>query len=105
MQYSARDTMASDLLCLPYRLCTTQRLAGSHWYIGDKTTLASAKFLHRSRQVICATSKQDNQLTGNRRSANYQPNLWTYEFLQSPENHPSVTITMHIIQLFFILFF
>ncbi|MED6130892.1 hypothetical protein PIB30_004752 [Stylosanthes scabra] len=36
--------------------------------------------------TTCAVSTQDAQSTENRRSANYQPNLWNFEFLQSAEN-------------------
>ncbi|MED6205009.1 hypothetical protein PIB30_014004 [Stylosanthes scabra] len=79
---------------LPYALSTTQRLAvlpddaSQHRNrFASKTVtplLATAK-----NRVICASIKKDDVLlTGNRRSANYQPNLWTYELLHhSQHNH------------------
>ncbi|CAJ1961784.1 unnamed protein product [Sphenostylis stenocarpa] len=54
-------------------------------------TLANsdAKFLNKSLQLACAATKHHFQLTHNqnRRSANYHPNHWTHEFVQSLGNH------------------
>ncbi|MED6119407.1 hypothetical protein PIB30_011472 [Stylosanthes scabra] len=91
--------MASKLMMisLPYALSTTQQRS----HFGRKTviTLRATENIHSSwnhHQVICASSKKkddDGYLTGNRRSANYQPNLWNYEFLQrSHQNHHAVEI-------------
>ncbi|RDX57825.1 Isoprene synthase, chloroplastic, partial [Mucuna pruriens] len=85
--------MASDLLSLPYCLSSTQILSRSHIHLRHIITPSNAKFLNgSSRKLICVASKQDSQYTQNqnRRSANYQPNLWTDEFIQSLRNHPQL---------------
>ncbi|KAK7261039.1 hypothetical protein RIF29_27342 [Crotalaria pallida] len=88
------NTMASDPLCLSYEpfLPITKRLATSHkLLIGERKTLANAKFLNGSLPVfICAASKTDNPLTENRLSADYQANLRIQDFLWTPTNHPGV---------------
>ncbi|KAL1345766.1 hypothetical protein HN51_019463 [Arachis hypogaea] len=80
--------MASELISLPYALSTTQRVVvvvKHRNHFGRKTVTHATAKIH----FICgSTKKDDGQLIG-RRSANYQPNLWTYEFLhhQSHHNH------------------
>ncbi|TKY50540.1 Isoprene synthase [Spatholobus suberectus] len=80
--------MATDLLCLSNQFSSptptlTTRFPQSKNFT-QKTSLANPK----PWRVICAVSSQFTQLTedNSRRSANYQPNLWNFEFLQSLEN-------------------
>lgn len=57
----------------------------------QKTSLANLK----PQRLICAVSSQFTQITDDdsRRSANYQPNLWNFEFLPpSLENDHKVIL-------------
>ncbi len=80
--------MGSDLLCLPSQLASTTPLSLTTRLplcrnSKQKTSLGNPK----PWRVTCSVSTQDTQITqNNRRSANYQPNLWNFEFLQSLEN-------------------
>lgn len=103
--------MASDLLSLPYCLSATQIPSRSHIHLTREriVSFANAKFPNgsskqlpcsqrtRKKQLICAAKeKDDTQYTQNqnRRSANYQPNLWTHEFIQILRNHSEVTLNL-----------
>ncbi|XVE49794.1 hypothetical protein DITRI_Ditri01bG0110300 [Diplodiscus trichospermus] len=70
--------MATDLLHLPPSCFLTRKL--------PKHSTPTA--LHRTAlkfKIHCTVSTQNSQLTAeeNRRSANYQPNMWNYDLLQS----------------------
>ncbi|KAJ1382418.1 Terpenoid cyclases/protein prenyltransferase alpha-alpha toroid [Sesbania bispinosa] len=85
--------MATDLLCLSSQFSSTTRTLTTRFPHSrnsiQKTSLANPK----PRRVTCAVSTQYTQITEyNRRSANYQPNLWNFEFLQSQENDLKVEI-------------
>ncbi|KAL2331795.1 hypothetical protein Fmac_019376 [Flemingia macrophylla] len=84
--------MARELLSLPLCLSATQiPWRSSHMQVHHRHV--NAKFPNRSAQLICAaTTKQDTQLKleENRRSANYTPDIWTHEILQSLGNKPPV---------------
>ncbi|MED6183504.1 hypothetical protein PIB30_038433 [Stylosanthes scabra] len=85
----ARELMIS----LPYALSTTQRLvvpphASQHRNRFPSKTVTPLLATAKHRVICASTTKDDALFTGNRRSANYQPNLWTYEFLHhSQHNH------------------
>ena len=79
--------MAADLLCLSSQLSSATPSLTTRLPLirnpAQRTFLANPK----PWRVTCAVSTQDTQITeNNRRSANYQPNLWNFEFLQSLEN-------------------
>ncbi|CAJ1956398.1 unnamed protein product [Sphenostylis stenocarpa] len=87
--------MSSDLLSLPYCLSTTQIVSRSHVHLRHQRTHVNTRFLNGpSKHFICTVMGQqkDGQYTQDesRRSGNYQPNLWTDEFIQSLTNHPEV---------------
>lgn len=86
--------MASDLLCFPSQLASTTPSLTTRLPLSrnskQRTSLANPNKPWRA--VTCAVSTQDTQITENsRRSANYQPNLWDFDFLlQSLENDRKV---------------
>ena len=99
--------MASELRCFPCQLSSsiqkiTRLPLNNHPFTQTKTTsLANPKHL----RLICAASTQDTQLSENRRSANYQPNAWNYDFVQSLENNLAVTMNFTNFIIFLLLLF
>ncbi|XP_027363290.1 isoprene synthase, chloroplastic-like [Abrus precatorius] len=77
--------MATDLICLSRQFSSSTPTLTTRFPQGrnytQKTSLANPK----PWQVFCAVSTQTTE-DSTRRSANYQPNLWNFEFLQSLEN-------------------
>nr|BDN86182.1 isoprene synthase [Calophyllum inophyllum] len=75
--------MATEMLCLPRPFCLRRRLCAQPLQNapkGSSTTLT----------VRCAVSTETPTLSAERKSANFQPNIWSYDKLQSLETSVAV---------------